>query len=96
MTPEGELKKKYRAYLKQIGAYDFAPVQTGYGKRTIDDLCCIKGRFVGMEAKAPGEEPTPLQYRCMEDIKKAGGVAFWFDSYEGFLLNMAAWGLARA
>lgn len=93
MTDEGRLKQKCRAYLQKIGAYRFSPVQMGYGAPTLDDLCCIKRRFVGVEYKAPGKKPTPRQEQTMSAIKAAGGIAFWCDTYEGFLLNLAAHGL---
>jgi hypothetical protein len=32
----------------------------------------------------------------MEAIKKAGGAAFYCDSFEGFLIAMACWGLTPA
>jgi hypothetical protein len=93
-TDEGRLKKRCRAYLKNLGAYRFAPVQQGYGMQSLDDLCCIKGRFVGIEYKAPGKYPTPRQQATMCAMKEAGGVAFWCDSFDGFLLALSAWGLA--
>jgi hypothetical protein len=92
-TEEGILKDRCRAKLKQIGAYRFSPVQMGYGVPTLDDLCCINGRFVGIEYKRKGKEPTPRQNKTMINIKAAGGIAFWCDDYESFLLNMAAFGL---
>ncbi len=76
MTPEGKLKQKINVYLRSINAYIFMPVQTGYGSTTLDFLCCIKGKFVGIEAKAKGNFPTPLQKLTMERITKAGGLAF--------------------
>lgn len=85
LTPEGKLKKQVRAYLKAIGAYRFSPVQMGLGQTTLDELCCIRGRFVGIELKAPGKIPTPRQRLTMSDIKRAGGVAIWADSYEMFI-----------
>ncbi len=93
-TEEAALKYKCRNYLKQLGAYRFSPVQMGYGTTTIDDLCCIRGRFVGIEYKARGKVPTPRQTQCMGAIQAAGGCSFWCDSYESFMLNMAAHGLA--
>jgi hypothetical protein len=93
-TEEGRLKERCRRYLKELGAYRFAPVQQGYGMQALDDICCIKGRFVGVEYKAPGKKPTPRQEATMRAMKEAGGAAFWCDSYEGFLLEMAAYGLA--
>lgn len=82
LTPEGRIKKKLRTHLKTIGAYRFSPVQMGLGQTTLDELCCIRGRFVGIEVKAEGGVPTPRQQLTMKEIKRAGGIAIWGDSYE--------------
>lgn len=72
-TPEGKIKDKVKAYLDSIGAYYFMPVQTGYGKRTLDFLCCICGAFIAIEAKRPGAKAKPFQTRVADEIGKAGG-----------------------
>ncbi len=82
MTPEGKVKKEIKAYLDSLGAYYFMPVQTGYGAKTIDFLCCVRGQFVGIEAKAPGEVPTKFQSLTMTAMHNAGGIAFATDSLE--------------
>ena len=83
MTPEKTIKQKIRAYLvDEKKAYYFAPVQTGMGVSTVDILCCIAGRFVGIEVKVPGKKPTPRQAFNLKAIDAAGGVAFWTDSLE--------------
>lgn len=99
-TEEGKLKDRVKLWLKQRQAYFFMPVQTGYGAQTVDFLCCVPqwhnggriARFVGIETKAPGKKPTPRQELCLKQIAEAGGVAFYCDSYEGFVLSMAAHG----
>ena len=80
LTPEGKIKKAVRAKLRAIGAYTFSPVQMGLGMPTLDDLCCIAGRFVAIEYKAEGKVPTPRQIHTMHQIRKAGGIAIWGDS----------------
>ena len=81
-TPEGFVKDKVRKYLKSIGAYRFSPVQMGIGSPTLDDLCCIGGRFVAIEYKREGKLPTPRQNLTMGDVRRAGGIAIWGDSAE--------------
>jgi len=49
--PEGEVKQEVLRGLAGIGAYYFMPVQTGFGKRTVDILACYKGRFIAIECK---------------------------------------------
>ena len=83
-TPEGKLKAYARKRLRAIGAYVFSPVQMGYGATTLDDLCCLNGRFIGIEYKQQGKEPTPRQYQVIEQINAAGGLAFACDSRESF------------
>ena len=74
VTPEGRVKAKVKALLKEHGAYFFMPVQTGYGAQTLDFLVCAYGFFIGIETKAPGKHPTANQLRVMNDIQEAGGV----------------------
>jgi len=82
MTPEGEVKRDLRKWLDAQGIYYFMPVQTGYGKSTLDFLCCINGWFVGIETKAPGKVPTARQQRVMKEISEADGIAVWGDNVD--------------
>lgn len=80
---ERDVKRGIKVYLASIGAYQFMPVQTGYGARSLDILCCIRGRFVGIECKRSGVmTPRPHQALAMAEINKAGGLAFITDSVE--------------
>ena len=81
-TPESYVRDAVRKYLKAIGAYRFAPVQMGLGAATLDDLCCIGGKFVAIEYKRHGGLPTPRQQLTITEIRRAGGVALWGDSSE--------------
>lgn len=93
-TEEGLLKIKVKRYLDQLPRmFRYMPVPSGWGAQTLDFLCCINGRFVGIETKSKGKKPTPRQEQCMTAIKAAGGAAFWCDDFESFLLGMAAYGL---
>ena len=71
--PEAKLKAECRAWMRFIGAYVFSPVQMGYGAATVDDLVCLKGKFVALEYKAEGKNPTPRQETTMQEISRAGG-----------------------
>ncbi len=83
MTPEGKVKKQIRDWLTSIGAYHFAPVQMGMGTRTVDLLCCIKGRFVAIEVKKPGvNTPGKFQGLVLRQVAQAGGIAFTTNSLE--------------
>lgn len=83
MTPEGRIKNAVRKTLKKFPAvYAFWPVQTGYGGKTLDVLLCVNGNFVGIETKAPGKKPTPLQWVTIGEMQNAGGVTYVIDSIE--------------
>lgn len=84
-TPEALIKNKIRTFLLHEGHYVFSPVQMGMGARTLDLLCCIRGRFIAIEVKAPGNKPTALQEATMRRITRAGGMAIWCNSYERFM-----------
>lgn len=86
MTPEAKVKKRVREMLddfcsKHAGYYFFPPAN-GYGRQGIPDvICCIQGRFVGIECKANGGVPTELQNREAFKIQKAGGVTLLIDEH---------------
>ena len=99
-TPESKVKVKIKKLLDSYGerVYRFMPVPSGYGKATIDYLVCFDGLFLGIEAKAPGEKPTPRQEAVLEDIRRAGGSSFVISNegelevLEQFLHTVGKWG----
>ena len=66
---------------------------TGYGKRTLDDLCCINGHFVAIEGKRPGGEPKRFQELIAAEIRAAGGIVFSARSDEEVVWNLKQAGL---
>lgn len=40
-----------------------------------DLIVCYAGRFIAVEVKRPGEQPTSLQSATMQRISEAGGVS---------------------
>ena len=81
MKGEAKLKQEVKDLLNAKGAYWFMPVQMGYGvSGTPDFLCCIDGKFVGIETKAPGKRASKFQEFRIRQIIDAGGVAFWTNS----------------
>jgi hypothetical protein len=82
MTPEALIKQKIRNWLLAQGAYVFAAVQRGMGVSTVDQLICLKGKFIGVESKTPGKKPTKRQYQSLRAIEAAGGQAYWVTSLE--------------
>jgi len=47
-----------------------------------DLLFCYRGRFVGAEAKMPGNHPTAKQLAVLNEIVEAGGYALVFTTVE--------------
>lgn len=84
MTPEGKVKTAIKKVLNSFGndLYYFMPVQMGMGSRTLDFLVCYRGKFFGIEAKAPGGQPTKLQQLCMHKINQSGGECITISSLE--------------
>jgi len=76
-TPEGKVKDKIKKILKANNIYFAMPMGTGYGNAGVPDfLCCFKGKFVAIEAKANGGETTALQKKNLKDIESCGGQAW--------------------
>lgn len=82
ITPEGAVKKAIKAWLKSRAVWYVMPVSNGMGVAGVPDfLCCWNGRFLAIEAKAPGKRSntTVLQDRQIEAIKAANGLALVVD-----------------
>lgn len=76
MTPEGAVKKQIKALLTKYNVYYAMPIGTMYGNSGVPDfLCCVKGEFLAIEAKAGRGKTTALQDKNISDIHKAGGRA---------------------
>ena len=76
MTPEKKVKQRVVAQLKALGAYYFYPATGGYGSSGVPDVvCCLDGRFIGIECKAGKGKTTALQDKNLREIEAAGGVA---------------------
>lgn len=80
MTPEGKVKAAIsRVIADYKKVYKFMPVPSGYGPSSLDYILCVEGRFVAIEAKAPGRKPTPRQKAIIGAIERAGGIVFVID-----------------
>ena len=77
--PEAVVKRKVKAALKEIGAFQHWPVQSGMGAPILDCIACINGRYIAIETKAAGKHPTPRQHMLIEQIEQAGGWAYVID-----------------
>ena len=77
MAKEKVFENKIKTYLKSIGAYFIKTHGDRFSKvGTPDILACVNGRFVAVEVKGENGKPSELQLHHIEQIKKAGGVAY--------------------
>jgi hypothetical protein len=69
------------------------PVNMGYGRGSVDFLCCVKGLFVAIEAKRADEppNPTPRQMDCLTNVGRAGGLAFCTNNLEDAKQHIGDW-----
>jgi Holliday junction resolvase len=75
-TPEKKVKDKVVKVLKAHDIYYFFPATYGMGRSGVPDvICCVGGRFLGIECKAGNNKPTALQEREMASITASGGTA---------------------
>lgn len=75
-TPEKLVKQKVIKLLKAEGIYYFSPMTHGFGRSGVPDIiCCVQGKFLGIECKAGNNKPTALQEKEMQAIRDAGGIA---------------------
>lgn len=75
-TPEKIVKDKVVKALKDAGVYYFFPATHGFGRSGVPDIvCCVDGKFLGIECKAGKNKPTELQVRELEAIRRANGIA---------------------
>lgn len=84
------MKEMIKKLLKEMGAYYHMPVMNGMGAPTLDFICCWKGLYFAIEAKAPGKNATAIQLNTMGDIGLAGGRTFVVDG-EVSLRAVRAW-----
>lgn len=88
-TPEGKIKAKVKSMLQKHGIWYFLPANNGFGRSGVPDfVCCVSGRFVGIECKADAaRSPTALQMVCAGQITDAGGR--WLLVYDDETLREA-------
>lgn len=94
MTPEGRVKAEIKKVLQRRGAWFYMPIQNGMGVIGIPDfIVCLRGRFIAIEAKAPGKESTVTanQQKQLSGIIAAQGcscVATSGDQVESWLTDL--------
>ena len=79
---ESKVKKAVKERLKEIGAYQFWPVQMGLGTVTLDCLGFYQGRGYAVETKRTGRQLTMRQEQTAEKMRAAGAEVFVIDTVE--------------
>lgn len=84
MAKEQDIQEKIMAYIQSIGGLPVKFNNIGiYAKAGVSDiLACIRGRFVAIEVKKPGNKPSALQENFIDAVNSIGGFAFWADNLE--------------
>lgn len=83
--PEGKLVSRTRKLLKSKNAraFNIHGGDNPFQEVGIPDLLvCYRGRFIGLEAKQEGEEPSLKQKAVLREIQNAGGHALVFESVD--------------
>jgi len=80
---EGKIQAAIVAEAEAMGFIVYNIVVSG--KKGNGDLCmCANGRFMSIEVKVEGEEPTPMQLYKLKKIREARGLATWCTSVAEF------------
>lgn len=72
MTPERKVKAKVRSLLIAHNVWFFMPIPM-YNRGIPDFICCLRGKFIGIETKAGRGKLSELQRLTLLDIERAGG-----------------------
>lgn len=76
MSQEKQFENKIKRFLESQGYYFVKFFGCAFTKAGVPDLlCCVNGRFVGIEVKAENGRLSELQKYNLEEIRKAGGIA---------------------
>lgn len=72
---ESGMRAEFARVFKQQGwLVDSNPASASTGRGRSDLTLCVRGRFVAVEVKMPGELPTPSQRRYLDKVVSAGGI----------------------
>lgn len=85
---EKTIETKIKNYLFENGFYFIKIHGSNFMEKGIPDLlCCINGKFIGIEVKATGKLNGQSEYQKIheENIKKAKGQYWLIDDYDTFL-----------
>jgi Holliday junction resolvase len=73
---EAALTRRVCEHLRKHGAYVLKVHGSAWQRAGVPDLlCCVDGRFVGLELKVKPNKPSPLQLHEISKIERSGGAA---------------------
>jgi hypothetical protein len=76
-TPEALLTRSVRQLLNAAGIFHYKAWGGPMSAPGIPDIIgCFKGRFIGIELKAPNGKVSEYQQRFIDNINAAGGIGF--------------------
>lgn len=77
MASEASIVLAIKRWLKQNGWVNWKNHGTGYSTAGLPDLMALKnGRFVAIEVKRPGKQPSEIQRQWLKRLSSAGVTAF--------------------
>ncbi len=95
---EKQVKSEVKKILKEFDVWWYMPVPTGFSRAGVPDfIVCHRGRFLGIETKAPnrrGEKNGGLsliQMKTKQDIERAGGTFMVYDGGEDHKELLREW-----
>ncbi len=84
------LQSKVLKHLKSVPNVWAIKVITANERGCPDILCCVRGRFLGIEVKEGKDRLSPIQAEQADRIRKSGGWAWMVDDFEKFVFNFAS------
>jgi hypothetical protein len=76
-TAEAMLTRSIRQLLNSVGVFHYKAWGGPMSAPGIPDIIgCFKGRFIGIEVKAPNGKVSDYQQQFIDNIVRAGGIAF--------------------
>jgi hypothetical protein len=79
--PENKVKKQIKDLLDEFHIMHFPYPASVYGTQGISDRLCVlpNGKFLAIEAKAPGKKATELQLHFGKKVQENNGYFFVVD-----------------
>ncbi len=84
---EQGIQAKILAKLRKEDHYAINVIVASKGGVSDIISCDSTGRFWSIEVKRPKEKPSKLQLWNLQQVELHGGIAFWCDSYDSFLIK---------